>query len=229
MIRNATLPDGGRHDIEIRDGRPRVEHYDNSWPLCPGSWGLLIGGAGASDGCFAGLEALRSAAPCAEPRSFEYRRLAERACVLLREARDAGRLEPGIVPARPMLEAPGRARREGFGVDPDDTLCSARAPEGVEQLVEPLKVRATRREQGSHCGAQALGPIGKRAGDQPRGVLGLRLAYDEAGVAQGQDEAGEAPAHRQSRTGAFGRQSMRAHHATPLMRPGRRAGSSSPG
>ena len=50
-----------------------------------------------------------------------------------------------------------------------------------------------RREQRLQRRAQAFGPVGQRAGDHPRGVLRLRLADDEAGVAQGDDEAGEAP------------------------------------
>ncbi len=142
-------------------------------------------------------------------------------------AADAGRLRLAVAPAWTMLEAPGRAGGQRLGVDPGDALHAARAPVGVEEVIEPREVRAARREQGAQSGAQAFGPLGQRAGDHPRGVLRLRLPDDEAGVAQGGDEAREAPSHRRARTGAFDRESMRAHQAMSLMRSGRRAGSSS--
>ena len=115
-----------------------------------------------------------------------------------------------------MLEAPGRAGGERLGVDPYGVLDAARAPEGVEQLIEPREVRAARREQGPHRGAQALGPLGERAGHQPSRVLRFRLSDDEAGIAQGDDKASEAPAHRRTRAGAFDCEGMGAHHASTL-------------
>jgi (1->4)-alpha-D-glucan 1-alpha-D-glucosylmutase len=76
--------------VEVRDGRPRVKHYDNSWPLCPASWGALIG-AGPEDDCFAALHELGSSAAPGMPEL--YRRLAVRAEALLDEALRTGRLE----------------------------------------------------------------------------------------------------------------------------------------
>jgi (1->4)-alpha-D-glucan 1-alpha-D-glucosylmutase len=91
----------GELSIEIREGRPRVKHYDNSWPLFPGSWGLLMEGDRARDGCFAELEALRAGASAVEGpvRRGVYRALIERAEGLLREAHDESRLEPAAARA----------------------------------------------------------------------------------------------------------------------------------
>ena len=32
----------GEFEIESRGGRPRLKHFDNSWPLGPASWGVLL-------------------------------------------------------------------------------------------------------------------------------------------------------------------------------------------
>jgi (1->4)-alpha-D-glucan 1-alpha-D-glucosylmutase len=52
--------EAGELNIAWIDGRPRVKHYDNSWPLNPASWGELLmrcGLAGGDDACFAKLTA----------------------------------------------------------------------------------------------------------------------------------------------------------------------------
>ena len=37
--------EAGELSLEIAHGRPRVRHYDNTWPLGPASWGLLLAAA----------------------------------------------------------------------------------------------------------------------------------------------------------------------------------------
>ena len=58
--------EAGELSLEIAQGRPRVRHYDNTWPLGPASWGLMLAAAPASrsessdDACaFAELERLQ--------------------------------------------------------------------------------------------------------------------------------------------------------------------------
>ena len=40
--------EAGELSLEIAQGRPRVRHYDNTWPLGPGSWGQLLAATPAS-------------------------------------------------------------------------------------------------------------------------------------------------------------------------------------
>ena len=47
-----------------------------------------------------------------------------------------------IVRAGAMLETPGRASGQGLGIVPHGVLDAARAPESVEQLVEPRNFRS---------------------------------------------------------------------------------------
>ena len=46
----------GELSIGLKEGRPRVKHFDNSWPLGPASWGALLGAE--DSGCFAELDRL---------------------------------------------------------------------------------------------------------------------------------------------------------------------------
>ena len=55
---------------------------------------------------------------------------------------DMGRLLSLIVRARALLETPGRAGGERLGVDLHGALHAAPAPERIEQLVEPRKLRS---------------------------------------------------------------------------------------
>jgi (1->4)-alpha-D-glucan 1-alpha-D-glucosylmutase len=45
----------GELKVESQQGRPRLRHFDNSWPLSPGCWGGLLN---RSERCFADLERL---------------------------------------------------------------------------------------------------------------------------------------------------------------------------
>jgi (1->4)-alpha-D-glucan 1-alpha-D-glucosylmutase len=75
--------------IELRGGRPRIVHFDNSWPLSAASWGALLDDA---DPCFAELIELQNALAPSDADRTEYRRLIERAATVLGEADGAGRL-----------------------------------------------------------------------------------------------------------------------------------------
>jgi (1->4)-alpha-D-glucan 1-alpha-D-glucosylmutase len=84
----------GELRIEIVQGRPRVKHYENTWPLGPTSWGeLLIAG---SERCFGELERLRRIESPVEEDVTAFRRHAARARQLLAEAFEAGRLQSAV-------------------------------------------------------------------------------------------------------------------------------------
>jgi (1->4)-alpha-D-glucan 1-alpha-D-glucosylmutase len=85
--------------IELEEGRPRVKHYANSWPLGPASWGVLLG-AGASDECFAELQLLLDSHQTDEVERDKYRRESARAQALLADARESGLLESAVERAR---------------------------------------------------------------------------------------------------------------------------------
>jgi (1->4)-alpha-D-glucan 1-alpha-D-glucosylmutase len=83
--------------IEPRDGRPRIVHFDSSWPLAAASWGVLLE---SEEQCFAQLHELQSAPRGAEPPSevdrMHHRRALDRAEAVLAEARDSGRLAAAV-------------------------------------------------------------------------------------------------------------------------------------
>jgi (1->4)-alpha-D-glucan 1-alpha-D-glucosylmutase len=82
---------GGELRIEIVQGRPRVKHYENSWPLGPASWGQLLPAAG--ERCFGELERLRGIGSPVEEDLTAYRRHMARAQRLLADAFEAGVLQ----------------------------------------------------------------------------------------------------------------------------------------
>jgi (1->4)-alpha-D-glucan 1-alpha-D-glucosylmutase len=79
--------------IELRGGRPRVLHFDNSWPLAPASWGALLDDAAP---CFAELIELQNAGAPSDAERTRYRRQAERAEAVLARAAESGRLAAAI-------------------------------------------------------------------------------------------------------------------------------------
>ena len=77
--------------IELVTGRPRFKHFDNTWPLCPASWGELV-----SDPCFAELAAV-SACDAPDAAQIEVRgRLVQTAEAVLAEALRDGRLAAAV-------------------------------------------------------------------------------------------------------------------------------------
>jgi len=93
----------GELKLDIKDGLPRLAHYDNSWPLGPGSWGelLSVSGSAPQDTCFAELEALLEIRSADEEQRQRYEGLAKRAGELLAGARADGRLQA----AKEVLDA----------------------------------------------------------------------------------------------------------------------------
>jgi (1->4)-alpha-D-glucan 1-alpha-D-glucosylmutase len=86
--------ESGELRIELIAGRPRVQHYENTWPLGPASWGILLQPEEA--GCFAELERLRRIeAPLEEDRCAYGRRTAQ-AEQILAAAHAAGTLQAAV-------------------------------------------------------------------------------------------------------------------------------------
>jgi (1->4)-alpha-D-glucan 1-alpha-D-glucosylmutase len=84
----------GEISIGLKEGRPRVEHFDNSWPLGPASWGALLGAE--EGGCFDELNRLLDEKQVGAEERAVYRREAGRAESLLEAARRSGRLEQAM-------------------------------------------------------------------------------------------------------------------------------------
>jgi (1->4)-alpha-D-glucan 1-alpha-D-glucosylmutase len=77
-------------------GNLRVEHFDNSWPLGPASWGEFVARGASGDVCFGELRRLLDVPqPSAQERA-DYARHAQRAMALLAEERESGRLQTKI-------------------------------------------------------------------------------------------------------------------------------------
>jgi (1->4)-alpha-D-glucan 1-alpha-D-glucosylmutase len=93
--------DKGELELEARGGRPRLKHYDNSWPLGPASWGVLLeaddpGYAQRSGGCFEDLERLRWFTDIDATDRTAYRLAAAQAQAALADAQREGRLQSAI-------------------------------------------------------------------------------------------------------------------------------------
>ena len=92
----------GELRLELEGNRPRAVHFDNSWPLGPASWGVLLED---EDPCFAELERL-SALPSGGPEERAlYRNEALRAESILEEARRSGRLQRALARMRGVPDA----------------------------------------------------------------------------------------------------------------------------
>jgi (1->4)-alpha-D-glucan 1-alpha-D-glucosylmutase len=92
--------EAGEITIEVAHGRPRVRHYQNTWPLAPASWGKLLSAAAtlAADAasCFDELERLQSIVdPDAEDR-IAYAKHAARAAESLADALKVGQLQDAV-------------------------------------------------------------------------------------------------------------------------------------
>jgi (1->4)-alpha-D-glucan 1-alpha-D-glucosylmutase len=87
--------EAGELSLEIIEGKPRVKHYENSWPLAPNSWGELLGVS--AERCFNELHRLRGIAAPSEGDVSAYRHSVLHAEQLLQQARDSGRLQSAII------------------------------------------------------------------------------------------------------------------------------------
>jgi (1->4)-alpha-D-glucan 1-alpha-D-glucosylmutase len=96
--------EAGELTIEIAKGRPRVRHYENSWPLGPLSWGTLLAGAEAPSSSaavnFGELERLQAVAEPGDEDRGSYARHAAQAENFLAEAQRRGMLEDAVDRAR---------------------------------------------------------------------------------------------------------------------------------
>jgi (1->4)-alpha-D-glucan 1-alpha-D-glucosylmutase len=118
--------EAGELTIEIKQGRPRVRHYDNSWPLGPASWRKLLsatelapanGGRAANDeACFGELERLLDGESAGEKDRSEYRHYAAQAESILSSARQSGQLDLAVDRARGNKELLDAVLRRQFFV-----------------------------------------------------------------------------------------------------------------
>ena len=83
----------GEISIELRQGRPRIKHYDNSWPVSPVSWAHLLPGNEAE------FERLRHLLDIERPNNAqrsEYARLTAQMEALLAHANHSGELQAAV-------------------------------------------------------------------------------------------------------------------------------------
>jgi (1->4)-alpha-D-glucan 1-alpha-D-glucosylmutase len=91
----------GELELDAHGGRPRLKHYDNSWPLGPASWGVLLeaddpGYAQRAGGCFEDLERLRWFTDMDAADRAAYTLAAGQAEAALADAHREGRLQSAI-------------------------------------------------------------------------------------------------------------------------------------
>jgi (1->4)-alpha-D-glucan 1-alpha-D-glucosylmutase len=95
----------GELKIEIREGLPRIQYFDNSWPLAAASWGELLKcteGVGAFEGaqrapdCFAQLDELLKVAAPSDAQCDGYRRCRVDAQSILETSLRSGALSDAI-------------------------------------------------------------------------------------------------------------------------------------
>jgi (1->4)-alpha-D-glucan 1-alpha-D-glucosylmutase len=79
--------------VELRGGRPRIVHFDNSWPLSAASWGTLLEDP---DPCFAELTELQNAIAPSDADRVRYRGSLESAEAVLAAAAEKGGLSAAI-------------------------------------------------------------------------------------------------------------------------------------
>jgi (1->4)-alpha-D-glucan 1-alpha-D-glucosylmutase len=86
--------------IHIVLGRPRVRHFENSWPLGPASWGKLLSASGALSAqamsCFEELERLQIVGEFDPRDRAAYAKQAAQAALILADAVEHGRLQDAV-------------------------------------------------------------------------------------------------------------------------------------
>jgi (1->4)-alpha-D-glucan 1-alpha-D-glucosylmutase len=96
----ATL-EAGELTIEVTQGRPRVRHYESTWPLGPASWGCLLSASESitesAAGCFRELERLQLVKDPDEQDRISYGRCAAQAEQILADADRRGKLPDAVI------------------------------------------------------------------------------------------------------------------------------------
>jgi (1->4)-alpha-D-glucan 1-alpha-D-glucosylmutase len=83
----------GEIEVDLFKGRPRIKHYDNSWPLSPASWSHFVPGNEA------GFERLQHLLDIERPNNAqrsEYARLVAQAVALVTQAQHDGQLQASV-------------------------------------------------------------------------------------------------------------------------------------
>ena len=80
----------GELKVESQQGRLRLRHFDNTWPLSPVSWRTVLG---RSEQCFAELEALAQIEVPSESERHAYQTAVQAATGILQGAESAGLAE----------------------------------------------------------------------------------------------------------------------------------------
>jgi (1->4)-alpha-D-glucan 1-alpha-D-glucosylmutase len=92
--------EAGEITIEAVQGRTRVRHFENSWPLGPASWGTLLSAGGAlparAIACFEELERLQIVGEFDPRDKAAYAKLAAQAEEILADAVEHGRLQGAL-------------------------------------------------------------------------------------------------------------------------------------
>jgi (1->4)-alpha-D-glucan 1-alpha-D-glucosylmutase len=99
--------EAGELSLEIAQGRPRVRHYDNTWPMGPASWGLLLAAGPASRPlppddarAFSELDRLQYVDQPDDHDRASYASNTKRAEAVLTEANRQGSLQRAVEHAR---------------------------------------------------------------------------------------------------------------------------------
>jgi (1->4)-alpha-D-glucan 1-alpha-D-glucosylmutase len=92
--------EAGELTLEISEGRPRLRHHDNTWPVGPASWGQLMSGLDSctmpSENCFSALERLHASAAIDEQQRIAYAHHVAEAEHLIADAQRRGALTQAI-------------------------------------------------------------------------------------------------------------------------------------
>lgn len=86
----------GELRLELHDGYPRINYFDQSWPIGPASWDLILSDGAADDPVFGELARLAPAVAPGLSERVAFRALTARAAELLASANRAGKLAPII-------------------------------------------------------------------------------------------------------------------------------------
>jgi len=90
---------GGELRVVIDGGRPRLQHFDNTWPLAPASWGVLVSSLSPGaplDPCFVQLQQASFVREPDDRARDQYRLQVNHAARLLADMHARGNLEAAL-------------------------------------------------------------------------------------------------------------------------------------